>query len=151
MDGSQPVHPWQGSTAAQREELKQKLGFKTQEHGLKLGWFLNKEFKRFKERGLVSETKGGPKDGPAAVYHKDTQLWLSKEWSGILPDQKASQDTAELSRRRTIFATTSSPKSSNLKYILKCHSPNAHTLENMPKRRMILVDDTYSNGNAATV
>jgi hypothetical protein len=40
--------------ASQRAELRRHLGFSSPEYGAKLGWFLNRQFRTFKERDLVS-------------------------------------------------------------------------------------------------
>ena len=57
-------------------ELRRQLGFSSPEYGAKLGWFLNRQFKVFKEQGLVTQKM----DRQPAIYLKEAERWLSKDW-----------------------------------------------------------------------
>src|SRR5258706_5783925 len=67
-----------------RKELRKRLGFSSPEYRQKLGWFLNKQFKAFKERGLISQLK----DREPATYLTETERWLSEDWDGEIRDQE---------------------------------------------------------------
>jgi hypothetical protein len=98
---------------SQRAELRQRLGFSSPKCRQKLSWFLNKQLKTFKERGLISQMK----DRQPANYHKETDRWLSNDWDGEIRDQEEKQEAAWLSE----VATT--PGKARWKHISKRSPP----------------------------
>lgn len=94
-----------GNTAeleSQRAELKRHLGFSSPEYGAKLGWFLNRQFRTFKERGLVSQKK----DRQPATYLREAEKWLSEDWDGQIRYEEAKQGAAQTSNVMTTTTTS---------------------------------------------
>jgi hypothetical protein len=89
---------------SQRAELRRHLGFSSPEYGAKLGWFLNRQFRTFKERGLVSQKK----DRQPATYLKEAEKWLSEDWDGQIRFEEDKQGAAQPSN--VVTTTTTSGK-----------------------------------------
>jgi hypothetical protein len=113
---------------SQRAELRQSLGFSSPEYGQKLGWFLNKQFKTFKERGLIYQLK----DRQPAIYHKETDRWLSKDWDGEIRDQEERQEAAWSSK---VATTPTTPGKALGKHVSK--RSDSDKLHNKAKRQKI--------------
>ena len=102
-----------------RKELRKHLGFSSPEYGQKLGWFLNKQFQAFKERGLISQQK----DREPATYLQEAERWLSEDWDGEIRDQENKPDVA---------TTPAPPEKARWKYTSK--RPASKRSSNREKR-----------------
>ena len=82
--------------APMRAELKRQLGFSSPFHS-KLACFLNSQFRKLKNTGLVSQKYGEP-----PVYHKKAERWLSGSWDGRIESDGKAGEAAPLTNWRRI-------------------------------------------------
>jgi hypothetical protein len=115
---------------SKRAELRQRLGFSSPEYGQKLGWFLNKQFKTFKELGLISQTK----NRQPATYLKETERWLSEDWDGEIQDQEK-QEAVSSSK---VATTPTTPGKARWKHVSKRAASDK--LQNRGKRQKVPAD-----------
>ena len=103
-----------------RAELRRQLGFSSPEYGAKLGWFLNRQFKAFKEQGLVMQKM----DRQPAIYLKEAERWLSEDWNGEIRFGEDKQGAAQPSNS---VITTKTPRKGHRKSITKRPAPGELT------------------------